>query len=452
MDNMKIISEQELIVLVQEKKYNVIREIFSAIHENDLAELLDSISDSQLLILLFRLLPKELAAETFAEMDSDTQCKLIDAFSDAELSNIVNRLYVDDAVDMIEEMPANFVKRILTQADSEKRKQINELLKYPDNSAGSIMTTELVALRPGNTAADAIQLIRKEGVRKETITTCYVTDSKRYLVGVLSILDIIVSEPDTPIEQIMEPNVISINTNVDKSVAADMLGKYDFYAIPVVDADNRLVGIVTVDDAIDVLKEELTDDIEIMAAVTPSGRPYLKTSVFKIYLTRIPWLLILMISATFTGMIISSAEAQLASTAILASFIPMLMDTGGNSGSQSSVTVVRGLSMGEIVFSDIFQVIWKELRISLLCGITLSTTHFIRITLIEKVDIMVALTVCSTLICTVCSAKVIGCALPILAKRLGFDPAVMASPLITTIVDAMSLMIYFTVAKVLLGI
>ncbi len=437
--------------LLEQKKYVTIRDVLTTMQAIDIAALFDDI-DQDRLPLLYRLLPKELAAETFVEMDEDAQTMLIHGFSDTELKEVVDELYVDDMVDLVEEMPANVVKRILRSADSETRKAINEILKYPDDSAGSIMTTEYVSLRPAMTVGDAIKRIRRTGVDKETIYTGYVTTPNRTLVGMLSLRTLLLSDDDDVVQDIMETNVIAVNTLDDKEEVANQFKKYDFLTIPVVDKEFRLVGIVTVDDAIDVMEDEVTEDMEMMAAITPTDKPYLKTGVFETWKKRIPWLLLLMISATFTGMIITSFEDALAAQVTLTAFIPMLMDTGGNSGSQASVTVIRGLSLGEIEFVDIFKVMWKEIRVALMCGVTLAIANFAKLMLFDRVGLWVSLVVCLTLIVTVFFAKIIGCALPMLAKKIGFDPAVMASPFITTAVDAISLVVYFQIATLLLGI
>ena len=407
--------------------------------------------------LLFRLLPKELAAETFVEMEPDAQELLIRGFSDSELREVLDELYVDDAVDIVEEMPANVVRRILSQADPDMRKDINEILRYPENSAGSIMTTEYVSLRPGMTVEEAILRIRRTGVDKETIYTCYVTKN-RTLIGLVSVKDLLLAQDDDEtVDKIMETNVISVHTHTDQEEVARMFSKYNFLALPVVDTENRMVGIVTFDDAMDVMEDEATEDMEIMGGMTPSDKTYLRSSTFDLFKHRIPWLMLLMVSATFTGLIITHFESALAAQVALTAFIPMLMDTGGNSGSQSSVTVIRALSLGEIEFSDLPRVVWKEIRTAVLCGISLAAACFAKIMLVDRlmlgnkdVTCLVALVVCATMALTVLVAKVIGCALPMLAKKLGFDPAVMASPFITTIVDALSLLIYFGIASVLL--
>lgn len=437
--------------LLEEKKYASLRDILTTINPADIALIFAEIPEEKL-PLLFRLLPKELAAEAFVEMDEDMQEHLIRGFSDAELKAVVDELYVDDAVDIVEEMPANVVKRVLKQADPELRKMINEILKYPEDSAGSIMTTEYLSLRPQMTVEEAIKRIRRTCVDKETIYTCYVTDQNRTLIGMLSLKDLLVADDDDIVENIMETNVICVETHTDQEEVAQSLSKYNFMALPVVDKETRLVGIVTFDDAIDVIEEETTEDIEMMAAITPTDKPYLKTSVFEIWKKRIPWLLLLMISATFTTLIISSFESALAAQLVLTSFIPMIMGTGGNSGSQSSVTIIRGLSLDEIEFSDILRVIWKETRVAILCGLTLAVANFFKLILFEGVEVAIALTISLTLLITVLVAKIIGSSLPMLAKKIGFDPAVMASPLITTMVDALSLLVYFTTATALLNL
>ncbi len=445
--------------LLDNKRYSTLRDILNTMNPVDIAAVFEDLQ-SEKTALLFRLLPKEIAAETFVEMDEDTQQLLIHGFSDTELKEVIDELYVDDAVDLIEEMPANVVKRILRQADPQTRKEINEILKYPEDSAGSIMTTECVILRPKMTAEEAIKRIRRTGIDKETIYTCYVTENDLTLIGIVTIKTLLLCDDDEVIENIMEPNVISVNTLDDQELVAQMFNKYNFLALPVVDKEGRLVGIVTVDDAIDVMEEEATEDIQKMAAITPTtDKPYDRIGVFETYFARIPWLLILMISATFTGMIITGFESALAGSLVLSAFIPMLMDTGGNSGSQASVTVIRALSLGEIEFKDIFKVIFKEARVSLLCGVTLAAANFAKIMLFDRlvlhndnITLPVALVVCLTMVVTIFIAKLVGCTLPMIANKLGFDPAVMASPFITTIVDAISLVVYFEIATMLLGL
>lgn len=448
--------ESTLEALLSEKKYPTIRDILSTMNPADIASIFDELEEARL-PLLFRLLPKELAAEAFVEMEPEAQELLIRGFSDSELREVLDELYVDDAVDIVEEMPANVVRRILSQADPEMRKDINEILRYPENSAGSIMTTEYVSLRPDMTVDEAILRIRRTGVDKETIYTCYVTSS-RTLVGLVTVKDLLLAQDDdAPIQELMQTNIISVNTHTDQEEVARMFSKYDFLALPVVDTENRMVGIVTFDDAMDVMEDEATEDMEIMGGMTPSEKSYLRSTVFDLFKHRIPWLLLLMVSATFTGLIITSFESALAAQVALTAFIPMLMDTGGNSGSQSSVTIIRALSLGEVEFSDLLRVIWKEVRTAVLCGVTLAAACFVKIMLVdrllmgnEEVTWLVALAVCMTMVLTVLVAKVIGCSLPMLAKKIGFDPAVMASPFITTIVDALSLLVYFGIANVLL--
>ena len=377
---------------------------------------------------------------------------LITSFSDSELKEVLEELYVDDAVDIIEEMPANVVKRILLHSNSEMRQSINLILQYPKDSAGSIMTVEYVDLKENMTVEDAFLHIRRTGVDKETVYTCYVTDPNRKLVGLVTVKDLLLSDYSCTMSEIMETNIIYVNTLDDREDVARQFGKYDFLAIPVVDQERRLVGIVTVDDAIDVLEEENTEDIEKMAAITPSDKPYLKTGVFETWKHRIPWLLFLMISATFTGAIITYYNDALGAFTILSSFIPMLMDSGGNAGGQASVSIIRGIALGEIEFRDLFRVVWKESRVALLCGLTMAATNFLKLMFFDRVGIAVAAVVCLTLLLTIFCAKIVGCILPMLAKRIGFDPAVMASPFITTIVDALSLAIYFKIAVFLLHI
>ncbi len=441
----------QILALLDEKKYSELKNLLSEMNEADIAAVLKELPQEKL-PLLYRILPKELAAEVFVNMDSDAQEFLIRAFSDNELREVLDELYVDDAVDIIEEMPATVVKRILMHTDPEVRKSINEILQYPEDSAGSIMTIEYVDLKKYMTVEDAFTRIRRTGVDKETIYICYVTDENRKLLGIVTVKDLLLAEKNAKIFEIMDTNIISANTLEDKEIVAEKFRKYDLLALPVVDQENRLVGIVTIDDAMDVLQDENTEDIEKMAAITPTDKPYLKMSVFETWKKRFPWLLLLMVSATFTGKIITHFEDALQSYVVLTAFIPMLMDTGGNCGGQSSVTIIRGLSLGDITFRDTFRVIWKEFRVAFLCGVTLALVNFGKMLLIDRVSVMVAAVVCVTMVLTIILAKFIGCTLPILAKRLHFDPAVMASPFITTIVDALSLLIYFRVASMILGI
>ncbi len=439
--------------LLEEKKFNTLRDILVTMKPYDIAAVFEELQDEKTPIL-FRILPKELAAETFVEMDEDTQEFLIHGFSDSELKEIVNELFVDDAVDIIEEMPANVVKRILRQADKDMRREINELLKYPEDSAGSIMTTEFIVLRPDMTAEMAIKRIRRTGVDKETIYTCYVTDENNRLIGITTVKDLLLAEDDDPVKDMMEENVISVHTLDDQEQVAQLFSNYDFLALPVVDNEQRLVGIVTIDDAIDVIREEATEDFEKMAAVLPSDKPYMKTSVWGIYKKRVPWLLILMLSATFTSTIISSFDGMLASVIILSSFIPMITGSGGNAGSQASVSVIRALSLGEIEFKSMFVVLWKELRVAFFCGLTLAVANFVKLMIFDLRGhdnaLFIALVVSLTLVGTIIMAKLVGASLPLLSSKIGLDPAVMANPLITTVCDSLSLLIYFGVASVVL--
>ena len=450
--------ENTLSQLLELKKYHSLRDILSTMNPADVAAVFDDMAESQL-PLLFRLLPKELAAETFVEMEPEAQELLIRGFSDSELKEVIDELYVDDAVDIVEEMPANVVQRILAQAEPEMRKQINEILRYPEDSAGSIMTTEYVSLRPNMTVEEAILRIRRTGIDKETIYTCYVTHGRK-LVGMVTVKDLLLcSDDEATIESIMQEHVITVGTLDDQEQVAQMFTKYNFLALPVVDTENRLVGIVTFDDAMDVMEDETTEDMEKMAAMLPSEHPYMRSSPFEIWKNRIPWLLLLMVSATLTGLVITSFENALGALPCLTAFIPMLMDTGGNSGSQACVTIIRGISLDEIEFRDIFKVIWKEIRVAVMAGVVLSVACFGKIMLVDhlllgsdSVTWMVALVVSVSLALTVCIAKLVGSTLPLLAKRIGFDPAVMASPIITTIVDFLSLLVYFTFASTILGI
>ncbi len=450
--------QERILELLEEKKYTELKNILNEENSADIGEYLEAVPLGQL-IIVFRLLPKELAAEVFVEMDNDQQMQLIGAFTDKELTAVLDELFVDDFADIVEEMPALVAKRMLRNTDAETRRAVNQILAYPEDSAGSIMTTEYVDLKRSMTVAAAFDKIRRTGLDKETIYTCYVTDSKRKLMGVVSARQLMLSESDALIKDIMEDEPIFAYTHDDRESVANMFDKYDVLALPIVDNEKRLIGIVTVDDAIDVLQEEATEDIEKMAAILPTEKPYLKTGVFEIFRSRIFWLLILMISATFTGMIITSFENALASCVVLTAFMPMLMNTGGNSGSQASVTVIRALSLGEIEYKDIFRVLWKELRVSVLCGAALAVLNFAKMWLFdmlllrtEGLTLTVILVVNLTLLFTVLVAKLVGCTLPIVAKRLKLDPAVMASPFITTIVDAISLIIYFTIALYLLGL
>ncbi|MGO5050327.1 magnesium transporter [Dysosmobacter sp. Sow4_B12] len=454
-------NREELLEKIEEyiarKRYADLRDLLLPMEAADIAALCGELDEK--VALVFRLLPKELAAEVFVELDSDQQELLIQSFSNTELKEVLDELYLDDTVDIVEEMPANVVKRILKHSDPEMRKSINEILKYPDDSTGSIMTTEFVDLKEDMTVEAALKRIRRTGPDKETINVCYVIDEGRHLIGLLSIRTLLLADDDDIIGDIMERNFISVQTLDDQESTARALSKYDFLALPVVDTENRLVGIVTVDDAMDVLQEEVTEDIEKMAAILPSDKPYLKTGPLETWKARTPWLLVLMLSATFTGIILTHFESALASCAILTSFIPMLSGTGGNSGTQASTAVIRALSLGEVRFSDLVRVLWKEFRVSICCGLCLAAANFIKMMLVDRwllhnptVTPTVALVVCATLIGTVMVAKLVGCSLPILAEKVGFDPAVMASPFISTIVDSLSLLIYFQFASLILGV
>ena len=443
----------EIREMIREKRYADLRDMFLPMESADIAQILEE-AGPEVMPLLYRLLPKETAAEVFVELESESQEMLINGFSNTELKEVLDELYLDDAVDIVEEMPASVVIRILDKATPEMRKSINEILKYPEDSAGSIMNMEFLSLKKDMTVADAFKRIRRIGGELETINILYVTDPTRHLLGVLSVRDLLLAEEDDLIQDIMDPNVVSVNTMDDKEDVAQALSKYDFLAMPVVDKERRLVGIVTVDDAMDVIEEETTEDFEKMAAMLPSDKPYLKSGIFATWRARLPWLMILMLSATFTGMILNHYESALAACLVLNSYIPMLSGTGGNSGTQASVAVIRALSLDEVDFSDIFQVLWKELRVSLLCGVCLAGANFVKMQLVDRlllgnaaVTPMVCLVVCLTILFVVVFAKCVGCSLPILAEKIGLDPAVMASPFISTIVDATSLLIYFRFAS-----
>jgi len=462
-DDMETVEERldELLETVEDlterKQFADLRDLLIPLEAADIAAMFEDLGER--VPVLFRLLPKELAAEVFVELESDSQKLLITGFSNTELKEVLDELYLDDTVDIVEEMPANVVTRILKHTDPETRKSINEILKYPEDSTGSIMTTEFVDLKEQMTVAEALKRIRRTAPDKETINVCYVIDKNRHLIGFLSIRSLLLAEEDDIIGEIMDRNFIAVQTLDDQETTAQALSKYDFLALPVVDTENRLVGIVTVDDAMDVIEEETTEDFEKMAAMLPSDKPYLKTGVFETWKARTPWLLMLMLSATFTGIILTHFENALAACGILTAFIPMLSGTGGNSGTQASTAIIRALSLDEVRFSDLLRVLWKEFRVSLCCGICLAAANFIKMMLVDRmllnnpsVTPMVALVVCATLVGTVLCAKLVGCSLPILAEKIGLDPAVMASPFITTIVDALSLLIYFRFATMLLGI
>lgn len=449
--------KDEIYTLIESKKFAQLKVIISEMQPADIAEILDEANERDIPVI-FRILPKELAAEVFVEFDSDKQELLVNSFNDKELRDVLNELFLDDATDIIDEMPANVAKRILKNTDAVTRRLINQLLAYPDDSAGSIMTTEYIDLKKNMTVDESFDRIRKIGIDTETIYTCYVTDSSRKLLGTISLRDLLLNDKKCVIGDLMDENVISANTLDDKEEVASLFDRYDILAMPVVDKEHRLVGIITVDDAIDVMQEEASEDIEKMAAMLPSENTYLKTGIFETFKSRIPWLMFLMISATFTGMIISNFEAKLTQCIALVAFIPMLMGTGGNSGSQSSVSVIRALSLGDVDFKDIFKVIWKEFRVSVMVGVVLSVINFVKLYLVDylllhtfdnDIVILEMLTICITLVFVVIVAKIVGSVLPIIAQKIGLDPTVMASPLVTTILDAVSLLIYFGIATAL---
>lgn len=457
MDENVLKLKDEIYTLIESKKFAQLKVIISEMQPADIAEILDDANERDIPVI-FRILPKELAAEVFVEFDSDKQELLVNSFNDKELRDVLNELFLDDATDIIDEMPANVAKRILKNTDAVTRSLINQLLAYPDDSAGSIMTTEYIDLKKNMTVDESFDRIRKIGIDTETIYTCYVTDSSRKLLGTISLRDLLLNDKNCVIGDLMDENVISANTLDDKEEVAALFDRYDILAMPVVDKEHRLVGIITVDDAIDVMQEEASEDIEKMAAMLPSEKTYLKTGVFETFKSRIPWLMFLMISATFTGMIISNFEAKLTQCIALVAFIPMLMGTGGNSGSQSSVSVIRSLSLGDIDFKDIFKVIWKEFRVSVMVGVVLSAINFVKLYLVDylllntfdnDIVILEMLTICITLVFVVIVAKFVGSVLPIIAQKIGLDPTVMASPLVTTILDAVSLLIYFSIASAL---
>ena len=457
MDEKLIELEEQIFDLIDKRRFVQLKSVLSEMQPADIAEIFDEAKDKDIPVL-FRILPKELAAEVFVEFDTDRQELLLNAFSDSELREVLDELFMDDAADIVDEMPATVAKRILKNTDANTRRMINQLLAYPDDSAGSIMTTEYIDLKRTMTVDEAFDKIRQVGLNTETIYTCYVIGSRRKLFGTISLRDLLLSGKDEIVGDLMDENVVYANTLDDKEEVAAMFDRYDMLALPVVDKEHRLVGIITVDDAIDVIQEEASEDIEKMAAILPSEKTYLKTGVFETFKSRIPWLLLLMISATFTGAIISNFEAKLAQCIALVAFIPMLMGTGGNSGSQTSVSVIRALSLGDIEFKDILRVIWKELRVAVIVGVVLGAINFIKLYFVDylwlkTLDSGIALaemaTICITLILVIIVAKLLGAVLPIVAKKIGFDPAVMASPLVTTILDAVSLLIYFGIAAIL---
>jgi len=437
---------EKILELLSDKNYVKIKAMVTDLYPADLAALLETLSPRDI-TLLFRLLPKELAAETFTFMDSDTQMHLISGFSDRELREILDEIFVDDTVDIIEEMPANVVSRILKNTDTETRKQINNILNYPDDSAGSVMTTEYVYLHKNMTVKQALEKIRQVGVVKETIYNCYVTEARK-LIGIVTILDLVTGDENSTIESIMDTNVIYVNTHEDQEVVARKFSKYDFLAMPVVDNEERMVGIITVDDVMDVIAEENEEDFSKMAAMSPIDDSYFKTSVFTHAKKRIGWLIFLMLSATITGTLLTRYEEAFQALPLLVSFIPMLMSTGGNCGSQSSTTIIRGIATGEIQFSDFFKAAFKEFRISLIVSVILSLINGLRILIMYK-DFQIALVITLSIMGTVIIAKFIGCALPLIAKKIKLDPAIMAAPLISTILDTCSMLIYFQLATMI---
>ncbi len=442
---------EKALELLKAKRFVDLKNLFLVLNGPDVALILEEMPEESLPVL-FRILPKELASEAFVEMDFDSQEVLIRAFTDKELKEVLDELFVDDAVDLIEEMPAGVVKRILRNTDPETRRVINQILNYPEDSAGSIMTTEYVRLQKEMTVDQAFNRIRQTGADKETIYTCYVTDERRTLLGVVTVRQLLLADRSAVIGDIMETNLISVDTQMDKEEAVQTLSKYGFSVLPVIDKEERLVGIITFDDALDVIEEEATEDIAMMSAVTPTDKPYLKTGVFELVRSRIVWLLVLMLSATFTSIILTSFEESLAACVVLTAYIPMLTSTGGNSGSQASATIIRSLSLGEVDLPDLPSILWKEARVAVIAGAVLAAANFVKLLVFDKLTIPIAIVICLTLYATVLMAKLVGCTLPILAKRLKLDPAVMANPFISTIVDALSLIIYLTIATAVLGL
>ncbi|MBO6269498.1 MAG: magnesium transporter [Clostridium sp.] len=451
MDNENERIEDELLRLVEEKKFRELKSRLVEMNEVDIASFMEEL-DSEKTVVVFRMLPKELATDVFAELEPEQQQQIVTSITDYELGAIINDLYVDDAVDMLEELPANVVKRVLKNSNPEQRKLLNQFLKYPEDSAGSVMTAEFVNLKKNMTVADAFEYIRRHGVDKETIYTCYVTDDTRRLQGVVTVKDLLMSSYETKIDDIMDDNVIKVTTTEDQEEVANLFNEYNLLALPVVDNEERLVGIITVDDVMDVMEAEATEDIEKMAAIIPSEKPYLKTGVLTLARNRIPWLLVLMFSSMITGNILLRYENAFAAIPLLVTFVPMLMDTGGNSGSQASTMIIRGMAIGDIELSDVAKVVWKELRVGMLCGAVLAMANFVRLMIQYPGNTMICLTVVLSVFFTVIIAKTIGCSLPILAKAVHLDPALIASPMLTTIVDAASLTIYFTFATWILGL
>ena len=442
---------EEIRELLSKGQYTKLRQAIQELNDADIADYMEEMEEEEV-IKIFRILPKDMAADVFSYLEIDRQQSIITSLSDKDAARIIDNMMADDAKELMEEMPANVVKRLIANTSPDTRQAINHLMRYPEDSAGSIMTVEYVDLKENQTVGEAIERIRKVGLDSETINICYVLDNKRTLVGTVALRYLLISDANAIIGEMMHRNVVSLHTLMDQEEVARQFRKYEFTAMPVVDNEDRLVGIITMDDVVDILEEETTEDIEKMAAILPSDKPYLKMTVFDAYKKRIPWLLLLMISATFTGSIITSFESELRKYVVLTAFIPMLMDTGGNAGGQASAIIIRGISLEEIEFGDWLVVIWKEIRTAVLCGLTLSICNFVRLMIFDQVGVQVALVVCMTLLMAVIVAKVVGSTLPMLAKKIGLDPAVMASPFITTIVDAISLLIYFRVAELVLGI
>ena len=448
MDNITIEKFEELL---NEKKLSDAKNILKEMNEVDIAELIQELPEDKL-VQAFRLLPKKVASEVFVNMDEDVQKNLITSLSKTEATSIIEDMFTDDAADLFDEMPAVMVTKLLSGVSKETRTQINRLLKYPDNSAGSLMAMEYIHLKKGLTIKESIERIRNQKDDFVSYDSCFVTDKERTLLGYVTVKDILINDPETLIDDIMQECEHKVNTLTDQENVAQIFKDYDYSTLPVVDMEDRLVGVITIDDIVDIIEEETTEDIEKMAAITPSDKPYMKTGVWETWKKRIPWLLLLMISATFTGQIITHFESALSTYVVLTAFIPMLMDSGGNAGSQASVSVIRSLSLDEIEYKDSLKVLWKEFRVAILCGLTLAIANFLKLMFIDNVGVTISLVVCLTLLVTITIAKLIGSFLPILANKLGFDPAVMASPFITTLVDAASLIIYFRFATILLGI
>ena len=437
--------------LIEQKAYAEFRKEVMELNEADVASVVTELEKAEQL-KIFRILPKNIAADVFSYLPLETQQDILVSLTDKEASGIIENLYADDAADLLEEMPANVVHRLLALTSPETRRDINQLLQYPEDSAGSIMTVEYIDLKEETTVAQAIEKIRTTGIDKETINNCFVLDRARHLIGIVTLRKLLLSAPHELVQDVMTDYVISVNTLTDQEEVARTVMKYDFTVVPVVDSENRMVGIVTVDDVVDIIEQEATEDIEKVAAITPTDKPYMRTGVLETFWKRIPWLMFLMLSAAFTGSIITSFESALAKQVVLTAFIPMLMGTGGNAGGQASVTIIRGLSLDEIRYSDILRVLWKEFRVAICCGVVLAIVNFAKLLFLDQVGMMVAIVVSLSLVATVVIAKLMGCSLPVLAKRIGVDPAVMASPFITTIVDTLSLVIYFKIATVLLGL